>query len=164
MIENKLAFLNDAFPEYQIQFSDDFTDATIFNPFCEENITVSYDDELSFDPFCACFSFQHRHFMDKDDVITWINDIISGNRFAIEFFKNEQRCFGGDIEAAKLKDLSYTKLEHSTGYYGFTKLLDLADSFKVRGWKKKNNFDAVFVRKPAEIIIIKQHEASSLHH
>ena len=157
MIENNLAFLKDAFPEHQIQFSDDFTDATIFNPFYEENITVSYDEALSFDPFCACFSFQHRHLIDENDVINWINDIISGNRFAIEFFKNEQRCFGGDIEAAELKDLSYAKLEQSTGYYGFTKLLDVADSFKIRGWERRNNWNAVFVQEPDGTVAIQQH-------
>ena len=107
------------------------------NPNYDENITV-YDDEYE---FIVCFSFQHRHFEDEDDLVDWIRNIISGNTLAIEFFNNEKRGFGGEIAAEELQDLSYEKLEHFTGYYGLTKLFDVADSFKIRGWDSNYNFD-----------------------
>ena len=91
--------------------------------------------------FIVCFSFQHRHFEDDDDLVDWIRNIISGNTLAIEFFNNEKRGFGGEIAAEELQDLSYEKLEHFTGYYGLTKLFDVADSFKIRGWDSNYNFD-----------------------
>lgn len=101
-----------------------------------------YDDEYE---FIVCFSFQHRHFEDEEDVVEWICEIIKGNKLAIEFFHKEQRCFGSEIEKTELQDLSYEKLEQFTGYYGLTKLSDLADSFKVRGWDCENNFDFTFI-------------------
>ena len=97
MSENKLDFLTDAFSNCQIQYSDDFTSAIIVNPFYNENVTIHYYEEDDFTPFCACFSFQHCHLPDEEDVVIWISEIMSGNKFAIEFFKNDQRRFGGDI-------------------------------------------------------------------
>ena len=96
-------------------------------------------------PFTVMFSFQHRHIKDEKGVIEYITDIINENIFPIEFFKNDERRFGGDVTAQELKDLSYEKLEQKTGYYGSTKLIDCADAFKIRGWSGKNNFDATLV-------------------
>ena len=68
-------------------------------------------------------------------------DLFTGH---IEFFKCGKRCFGGDIEAQVLQDLSYETLEEYFSDFPFGKLKDIADSFKVRGWKPDANFDAVF--------------------
>jgi len=81
---------------------------------------------------------------------------INGNVFSIEYFNNDTRCFGGDITAEELKDLSYDTLEQNTGYYGITKLKDCADSFKLRGWHRDHNFDAVFVTDEDGSITIKK--------
>lgn len=142
MIPQRLIFLKDAFPGFELQFIADDSCALIINPNYDANIIV-YDDEFE---FTVCFLFQHCHFTDEDDVIDWICNIISGNTFAIEFFNNEQCRFGGEIAAEQLQDLSYEKLEQFTGYYGLTKLLDVADSFKIRGWDNKNNFDYKLIR------------------
>ena len=142
MTENKLSFLKESFPEFELQFSDNYSNAVIINPNWNENITV-YDDEYE---FVVCFSFQHRHFEDEEDVSGWIREIIGNNKLAIEFFNKEQRHFGSEIDTAELQNLSYNKLEQFTGYYGSTKLLDVADSFKVRGWDYKYNFDFTFLR------------------
>ncbi len=142
MSENRLVFLKNAFPELKLQFADDFSNAVIVNPNYDENITV-YDDEYE---YIVCFSFQHCHFDDEDDIIEWIHSIIFNNTLAIEFFKNEQRCFGGEIDAKELQYLTYEKLERFTGYYGTAKLLDVADSFKIRGWDNKNNLDCTIIR------------------
>ncbi len=154
MKENKLAFFAHVYPMYKMRFSDDYSQVIIFNPFYDENITVFYYEEDEFTPFCACFSFLHTHCTDEDDVVAWINEIIFGKKFSIEFFKNEQRLFGGDIDAESLIDLTYAELEHYTGYFGLTKLLDVADSFKVKGWEQKNNFDAIFVSETDEAVLI----------
>ena len=69
MTEDKLIFLKNAFPEYDIQFSADFTKAILVNPFYEENITIYYYDDDDYTPFCVCFSFQHCHLTDQADVI-----------------------------------------------------------------------------------------------
>lgn len=145
MTQNKLEFLSDAFSEYKVEFSDDFTTAVILNPLYNENVKVYYEEADDYSPFITCFSFQHCHLCDEDEVVGWINDIITGKLFAIEFFKNDQRRFGGEIEAEELKDLSYEKLGQRFGYFGVSKLYQNADSFKVRGWNKNQNFDAVFV-------------------
>ncbi len=137
MSNNRLFFLKDAFPGFELQFADDYSKAMIVNPDYDENITV-YDDEFQ---FTVCFSFQHCHFEDEDCIIEWIRKIIYGNTLAIEFFNHEQRRFGGEIDAEELQDLTYEKLEQLTGYFGLTKLLDVADSFKIRGWNIKNNFN-----------------------
>ena len=87
-------------------------------------------------------------------MIAWIRKIISGNIFAIEFFNNEQRRFGGEVNSTELQGLTYEKLEQFTGYYGLTKLLDVADSFKIRGWDSKNNFDYTMIREGNGNVVI----------
>ena len=146
MKENKLVFLARVYTKYKVEFADDYTQATIINPFCDENITVEYYEEDALTPFCVCFSFQHSHCTDEDDVVDWINEIICGKKCAIEFFVGERGCFGGDILVKDLQSLTYEVLEQYTGYFGVMKLVDLVDSFKVRGWAKENNFDCYFAR------------------
>jgi len=140
MSKNKLVFLKDAFPGFKLHFADNFSNAVIVNPNYNENITV-YDEGYE---YIVCFSFQHCHLEDTEEVVNWIREIITGNKFAIEFFNNDQRGFGGEIDVEELQNLTYEKLEKFTGYYGLTKLLNVADSFKIRGWDSKNNFDFTF--------------------
>ncbi len=145
MADNKLVFLTSAFAKYNVHFTEDFTKATLVNPFYEENITVYYCEDDDFTPFCVCFSFQHCHLTNQKDVVEWINQIIAGSKLAIEFFNHGQKCFGSEIDSEELLDLSYEKLEQLTGYYGLTKLFSIVDTFKVRGWNNQHNFDAAFV-------------------
>ncbi len=150
MSKERLIFLKDTFSEFELQFADDYSNAVIVNPNWNENITV-YDDEYE---FRVCFSFQHRHFEDKEDVVEWICKVIESRILAIEFFNKGQRRFGSDIETAELQDLSYEKLEQFTGYYGLTKLRDVADSFKIRGWDSFKNFDYTITCEANGAIII----------
>ena len=142
MKENRLAFLKSAFPKHQIKFSEDCSNATIVNPNYDESITV-YDEGHE---YIACFSFQHRHLDDAESVVAWSRDIMTGQLFAIEFFREGRRCFGSEIEAGELEELTYEKLEQFTGQFGLTKLFFVADTCKVRGWDSQQNFDASFVR------------------
>ena len=152
MSKKRLDFLKDAFRGFELQFAEDESNVVILNPNYDENITV-YDDEYE---FTACFSFQHCHFEDEEDIIEWIGKIISGNTFAIEFFNNDQRRFGGEIDTEELQGLTYKKLEQFTGYYGLTKLLDVVDSFKIRSWDGKNNFDYTMIREENGNVVINQ--------
>ena len=152
MSQKRLDFLKDAFQKFEIRFDDNYSNAIIVNPNYDENIAV-YDDEFE---FIVYFSFQHRHFEDEDDIVEWIRKIISGSTFAIEFFDDEQRRFGGDIDAEKLQGLTYEKLEQFTGYYGATKLAEIADSFKIRGWDNKHNFDCTMNREENGTVVIRK--------
>lgn len=145
MAENKFEFLKKAFPNDTVQISEDGLHAVILNPNYRENVNVYYYKEDDYTPFVACFSFQHCHLTDEEDVIDWINEIITGKKLAIEFFQDGKDCFGGDMDAGELEHISYEELEQHTGYFGLSKLLCIVDSFKVRGWNIKSNFDAVFV-------------------
>ncbi len=142
---NRLAFIATHFSDYKVHFSEDKNLLEISNPFYNENIRIEYVPEDEWTPYIVYFSFQHRHMNDEEDMIEYISNIINGNVFSIEFFKDGKRRFGGDIEAQELKELSYETLEQHTGYYGMAKLKDIADSFKVRGWSQDANFDAIFI-------------------
>ncbi len=143
-MKKRFDFLIKQFSNYEIIVLEDECLAEIINPYCKENIRVYYEFEDEYSPYILCFAFQHVHLCDEEEVVDYINSIISGNRFSIEFFHDGVRCFGGDITADKLKELSYELLKKHTGYWGSTELKDCADSFKVRGWNSEN-FDAIFV-------------------
>ena len=81
MNENRLFFLKNTFSQFELQFADDFSNVVIMNPNYNENITV-YDDGYE---FVACFSFQHRHFEDQNDLTKWIGEIISGIHLQLNF-------------------------------------------------------------------------------
>lgn len=155
-------FLKKQLSSYEMNFSEDGSTVEIVNPFGNENIRVEYEEyvpEYDFTPYTeytVFFAFQHRHMRGEEDVIDYINNIINGKIFSIEYFNNDIRRFGGDITAEELKDLSYDTLEQNTGYYGIPKLKDCADSFKVRGWHNDYNFDAVFVTDENKSVTIKK--------
>ena len=143
----ELSFLTAYASKYRVDVSDDLESAIIYNPHQQEHLYVEYDSADDFSPFTLCFSFQHVHLPDRESAAEWIDDILHENIFSIEYFKGENRHFGGQISAADLANLSYELLEQKTGYYGSTKLYALADCFKVRGWTQKNDFDGYFVKK-----------------
>ena len=155
MSKNNYTFLTNHFSSYEIIYLESKDSVEIVNPFGKDNIIVDYDPADP-TPFMVMFSFQHRHIEDENGVIEYINDIVNEKVFSIEFFKDGERHFGGDITAQELEDLSYENLEQRTGYYGSTKLIDCADMFKVRGWSGKNSFDAMFVVSESGKIEIKK--------
>lgn len=149
-------FLKKQFSSYEMKFSEDGSTAEIVNPFGNENVRVEYIPEDDFTPYIVFFAFQHCHMRDEEDIIDYVNSIIKGEVFSIEYFNNNTRCFGGDITAEELKGLSYATLEQNTGYYGTTKLKDCVDSFKLRGWHSDYNFDAIFVTDENGAVAIKK--------
>ena len=153
MWSNNLADIAAHFSEYAARFSEDESVLEIVNPFGNENIKIEYVPEDEWTPYILYFSFQHWHLNDEENIIEIIRDIIDGKLLSIEFFKNDKRRFGGDIEIQDLQDLSYEALEN---YFSDLQIniIDVADTFKVRGWKADVNFDAAFdVDSHGEIVI-----------
>ena len=70
---------------------------------------------------------------------------MNGNVFAIEFFKDGYRRFGGDLNAQEVRELSYDRLAHFLGCFGASRLIDVVDSCKIRGWAGDTDFDVTFV-------------------
>ena len=141
MSKENYIFLKKQFAAYETVYSKTNDCVEIINPFSKDNIMVEYIPEDEFTPYLCQFSFQHRHFKSEKEVIDYINDIMNQNVYAIEFFKDGEKRFGGDITVQELNELSYVFLEQRTGYYGEIKLKDIADSFKIRGWNPCNNLD-----------------------
>ena len=153
MFQNNLVAIASQFSDYVTYLSEDKTFLEILNPFGNENIKLEYVSKDEWTPYILYFSFQHWHMNDEEDIIEHIYDIINGKLLSIEFFKGNKRCFGGDIEAQDLQDLSYETLNNNFSGLRMN-IIDIADSFKVRGWKADANFDAVFdVDSCGEIVI-----------
>lgn len=157
MKNERLLFLSHHFASYEIQFSKDGDFAEIKNPSHAENIKVEYVPDDDFTPYIVYFAFQHCHMCDEEDVLEYINEVMSENKFSIEFFCNETRRFGTDINAKELSELSYETLEKEIGYWGITKLKDVANVFKVRGWNAEKSFDARFALDEGGNVIIEKY-------
>ena len=127
---------------FVLAFSDDGYYFEIKNPSGKENIQVCFENDPH-TPYTVYFSFQHRHLATAAKAQKYVEDIMSSRMFAIEFFKDGRRRFGGDLTSQELQALSYQTLSDKLGY---ADLADAADSFKVRGWEPGTDFDAVFVR------------------
>ena len=145
MKKDRFDLLTKQFSAYEMKLSKTGDLVEIINPFCCENIRVEYVPDDDFTPYIVYFAFQHCHMCDEEDIVDYINEIINGNLFSIEFFNHGTHCFGGDISAAELDDLSYERLAQYMKTWGINNLLDYANSFKLRGWHGNYNFDAVFV-------------------
>ncbi|MBR6768023.1 MAG: hypothetical protein IKM34_00870 [Clostridia bacterium] len=151
----ELSFLSAYISQYRIDVSDDLESAIIYNPNSEDHLYIEYDKADEFSPYMLSFSFQHVHLTDEESAKEWIDFILSEDVFSIEYFCGEDRRFGGQISAKELSNLSYDYLEQDTGYYGITKLFQIVDHFKIRGWSRKNDFDGCFVEKGNTIQIDK---------
>lgn len=150
-----LSFLASYTSKYRVDISDDLESAIIYNPNSEDHLYLEYDKADEFSPYMLSFSFQHVHLTDEESAKEWIDSILNEDVFSIEYFSGEDRRFGGQISAQELSNLSYDYLEQDTGYYGITKLFQIVDHFKIRGWSKKNDFDGYFVKKDDTVQIDK---------
>lgn len=144
MIRNELLSIAEHFSAYDVRFSDEEDGFDIVNPFGKDPIRVYVEDDPHW-PYTVGFSFQHRHLATVDEVVAYASDIMNGNVFAIEFFKDGYRRFGGDLDAQEVRELSYDRLVQFLGCFGASRLIDVVDSCKVRGWARDADFDATFV-------------------
>ena len=151
----ELSFIAKYIPEHRVDISDDLCSAIIYNTYSEDHLYVEYDRSDEFTPYTLSFSFHHIHLIDQESADEWVDEIINERVYAIEYFKGECRVLGGQISAEDLENLSYDFLEEDTGYYAMTKLYEVADHFKLRGWSRKNDFDGHFIEVDGEIEIEK---------
>ena len=142
----KLEFLLKYMKKYHVDVSDDLSSAMIYNPVSDDHISVFYEKYDSFTPYEISFAFQHIHATDEKNATEWIDGIINENRYSIEFFLGEQRCFGGEITSEELSKLSYEFLEKEFAG-GMSGLLSAMDNFKIRGWSGKKDVNGRLVRK-----------------
>ena len=144
MIRNELLSIAEHFSAYDVRFSDEEDGFDIVNPFGKDPIRVYVENDPR-EPYTVGFSFQHRHLATVDEVVAYASDIMNGNVFAIEFFKDGCRRFGGDLNAQEVRELSYDRLAHFLGCFGASRLIDVVDSCKIRGWAGDTDFDVTFV-------------------
>lgn len=141
----KLDFLLKYREQYKVVFSENMESAAIYSTNSNSYIYIEYDVYDCFSEYTLSFSYQHIHTESVEDAIEWIDNIISENIYAIEFFQNNKKRFGGQISRNELSKLTYEYLENFTGYFGAVKLIMLIDSFKIRGFTAKNDIDGEIV-------------------
>lgn len=144
MKRKELLAIAERFPTHDVQFSNGGEHFDIINPFGKDSISV-YIENDSNTPYMVCFSFNHVHLETPDQVIAYVNDIISGNVFAIGFFKDGRQRIGGNLDAEDVCALSYDTLARFVHSFRDIKLIDVVDSLKVRGWMPDACFDAKFI-------------------
>ena len=152
MKREEIYAIAEQFSEHDVRFSDERDGFDIINPFGKDPIYVEYEGEQLREPYTVCFSAHHVHLETADQVIEFVGDIIEGRRLSLELFKDGRLCMGADLDAQALRDLSYTMLAKRLGLDGTPKpygnmgrLIDHADSFKVRGWAPNADFDGKFI-------------------
>lgn len=98
-----------------------------------------YNDEEMTDLFVEYiveFSTQHRHFSadDEDDIIEYVLAILNDEVLPLEFYKDGERRFGGEIYLEDLDKLSVSFLaqEH---YYSTDYILSL--DYEIHSWSGK---------------------------
>ena len=84
MNEN-LSFLTKYFSLNELEIVDEYS-MEIKNPYNGENICILDESYEDYYQITVYFSYQHRHMYDEQKIIEYINDIVNGNVFAIEFF------------------------------------------------------------------------------
>ena len=72
----------------------------------DESYQQSEDPSDLFINIVVSFSTQHRHFEDVEDATEYVLQILSDEVLPLEFYRDGQRRFGGDIERSDLPLLS----------------------------------------------------------
>ena len=144
MKRKELLAIAEHFSEYNVQFSNDGEHFDVINPFGKGPISVHIENDSGIS-YMVCFSFQHLHLETPDQVIAYVDNIIGGNVFAIGFFKDGRKCIAGDLDAQEVCAISYDMLTRFVCCFRDIRLIDVVDSFKVRGWMQDVDFDAKFI-------------------
>ena len=76
----------------------------LVNPYHHGDISVKYiEHKPDYAEYTLYFSTQHVHFERAADLMDCIDDFLSEEYAALEFYKGDQRCFGGDIKTVLLE-------------------------------------------------------------
>ena len=141
-MESKLKFLEEHLSAF-VAYREDGMQAAISSPASDMTIWVEYIPEDDFTPYVMGWATQHVHVCDEEDVLDLIQEIMSGQRCALEFFSGGNRLFGGDIDTEKLENISYAALEAYAEEFCLDELLKKADSFQLQGWKAEQNWNGI---------------------
>ena len=71
--------------------------------------------KILYDEYIVCFSTQHVHLAEPDDVAAYVRAVLEDEVLPIEFYLNGQRRFGGEIGKADLARLSTEFLSEQFG-------------------------------------------------
>lgn len=94
--------------------------------------------EESFIEYIVEFSTQHRHFEDLSEVEEYIRLILADEILPIEFYCNDERCFGGEISKADYEQISIERLAKLFGY--ITEHISQY-TFEINSWSGKYNIE-----------------------
>ena len=153
------------FAAYDVRIFDQQNGFTINNPYGKHAILVESEGDAPDSSYIVCFTYYHTHLEMPEQVVAFVRDILEGERVAVVFLKDGKGCMSTELTARELQDVSYTMLAERMGFDGTPKpygprrhLIDIADSFHVRGWGKDVDFDAVFVRDEQGNVMIQKYK------
>lgn len=117
-----------------------------------KDISIGFDITDIGTPYYLGFtSFQHWHLSSKDELIKYIDEIISDKRISIEFFNGLNAVMGTDITPDEISDLSYESISER---FIVCKNNPFGLNFKIRSFSGKYDMDAHFERDAAGNISI----------
>ena len=125
----------------------------LVNLYHHGDISVKYiEHKPDYAEYTLSFSTQHVHFERAEDLMDCIDDFLSEEYAALEFYKGDQRCFGGDIKTVLLEDLSLKKLADRMGYkpeylIGFR--------FTIRSWSGAFDMDGYIDQEDGKAVLRK---------
>jgi len=146
--ESKIAFLAKYTEKYHVDISDEGLSAVIYNPLCEDSISVDYEME----EYTVSFSFQHIHCYEQEYAESWIDDIISDELLSIGFYKNDNIVMTTQIHPRAIRKLTYESLRAEL-HHRSRELYEFSDNFKVRSWSGEKDLDAQFVHVDGKVMI-----------
>ena len=100
----------------------------------DESYQQSEDPSDIFTNIVVYFSTQHRHFEDIEDAAEYVLQILNDEVLPLEFYRDGQPGFGGDIERSELPLLSQAWL---TGRFMVPKEQLAAYQFEIHSWSGK---------------------------
>ena len=120
-----------------------------------KDISIGFDITDIGTPYYLGFtSFQHWHLSSREELIKYIDEIISDKRISIEFFNGLNAVMGTDITPDEISDLSYESVSER---FIVCKNNPFGLNFKIRSFSGKYDTDAHFERDAAgNISIIKE--------
>lgn len=135
---------------YEIQESIDFDlsfksdRVTLTNRNTGAHIDIFEDEfsiketEESFTEYIVEFSTQHRHLEELSEVEEYVRLILADEILPIEFYCNNERCFGGEISKADYEQLS---IEHLAELFGYITEYISQYTFEINSWSGKYNIE-----------------------
>ena len=109
---NKWDFLKELQKKFNYDLTTKEDEAILTNRNIGKSIEVyeekyySSDMKEEFVQYIVCFTTQHCHFDDLDEVKDYVCEILTDNALPVEFYLDGNRRFGGEITKADFEKLS----------------------------------------------------------